>query len=112
MQGFNPELKVGMQAMIIGVRYPENAHKIGKVVTIEGLGSIGDVPGWYSQPYSETKLTFDLALVSGIGPTPGILNGMSSIQQKYLMPLPPLDDDNFETDASKSTKQPKEAVKC
>lgn len=109
MQGFNPELKVGMQAMIIGTHQPKNSHVIGKMVTIEGLGNIGELRDeWFNEIYIGTPLPRPLALISGIGTGAGIIDGHSTIQQKYLMPLPPLDDDVI----VEATQKPKETAKC
>lgn len=105
MQGFNPELKIGMQAMIIGTHQPKNSHVIGKMVTIEGLGDAGELRDeWFNEIYVGIPLPRPLALISGIGTGAGIVDGHSTIQQKYLMPLPPLDDDDM-IFANENTKE-------
>lgn len=94
MQSFNPELKVGMQAMVIGVRHEKNAGIIGKIVTIEDLCGAGHVPdGWYEPQFTGKQAESPWALVTGIGHSGGHRRGCATIKQKYLMPLPPLDDD-------------------
>ncbi len=112
MQSFNPELKVGEQAMIIGVHNQKNAHKIGKIVVIEGLANAGEVcDDWFTEIHMGVSLKYDLALVSGIGDTPGIVGGFSIIQQKYLMPLPPLEDPSID-DCTFTPIVQKENAKC
>lgn len=109
MQSFNPELKVGMQAMIVGTRLPEHSHHIGKIVTIEDLADAGEVKdAWFTPNHYNTTLSVSLALISGIGKTVGINGNMSTIQQKNLMPLPPLDDD----DMIFANENVKETEKC
>jgi hypothetical protein len=94
MESFNPELKVGMQAMIVGVAMPENAGHIGKMVTIAALCDIGEsVQEWYDDNYNVLPLKYAMAIITGIGTGPHHKVGYATIQQKYLMPLPPLDDD-------------------
>lgn len=105
---FNPELKVGMQAMVIGVHQPKNSHMIGKVVTVEGLADIGEVRDeWFTEMFHGVALKHVVALVTGLGKTHGFIGECSLIQQKYLMPLPPLDDDVII-----EATQIKETAKC
>lgn len=112
MQGFNPELQVGMLAMIVGVKHQENAHKIGQTVVIEGLANVGEVrDDWFTEIHMGVALQHNLALVSGIGPTPGIVGGFSLIRQKYLMPLPPLEDPSID-DCTFTPIVQKENAKC
>lgn len=109
MQGYNPELKVGMPAMIINVRQMKNLHMIGKMVTVIDLADIGDVKDeWFTEKHHGVNLKVALALIDGVGDCAGVLNGYSTIQQAHLMPLPPLDDDVI----IEATEKPKETVKC
>lgn len=109
MQGFNPELKIGMQAMIINVTQPQNAHLIGTMVTIEDLRGVGEsVQQWYEDIYTVLPLKVDMAIVTGIGTGKHHKEGYSTIQQRHLMPLPPLDDDVIIL----ATEKPKETEKC
>lgn len=106
---FNPELKVGMLAMVINVRMPEHTRHIGKTVMIEDLADVGEIKdSWFTDEYQGRKLGASLALISGLGKTQGVNGNMSTIQQKHLMPLPPLDDDVI----IEATQKPKETVKC
>lgn len=108
MHSFNPELKVGMLAMVINVRLPEHVVHIGKTVLIEDLADAGEIKNdWYASEYQGIKLAVPLALISGLGKTPGVNGNMSTIQQKHLMPLPPLDDDVII-----EATQTKETAKC
>lgn len=100
MQGFNPELKIGMQAMIIGCKQPKNTWVIGKMVTIESLHVVGEqVPDQYlSDSFKENQqskgsFTVNVAIVSGVHTNESLLENHAVINQAYLMPLPPLDDD-------------------
>jgi NDP-sugar pyrophosphorylase family protein len=100
MQSFNPELKVGMLAMIIGCKQPKNSWVIGKMVTIEALHQAGE-----SVPYAFLTEEFkagnsdrspfqsNCAIVRGIHVNTSIIEDHAVINQVYLMPLPPLDDD-------------------
>lgn len=109
MQSFNTELKVGMQAMIIGVALPENAGYVGKMVTIEALLDVGEsVQQWYDEGYSVTPLKYAMAIITGLGTGKHHKPGYATIQQKYLMPLPPLDDDVI----IEAAQKPKETSKC
>ena len=93
MQGFNPELKVGIPAMVVGVRDPKNSHIIGKMVVIEALCDAGLVPPEWYDPVFVKDTDYSLALVTGLGDRRGHRKSCSTIQQRHLMPLPPLDDD-------------------
>lgn len=109
MQSFNPELKVGMQAMIIGVHQPKNVHLIGKVVMIEALLAIGDsVQEWYVDTYTVSPLKYNMAIITGLSTGLHHKEGYSTIRQEHLMPLPPLDDDA----TIFANENVKEAEKC
>ncbi len=116
MKSFNPELKVGMQAMVIGCKQPKNSWIIGKVVTIEALCVIGEsVPDEFrsalaqqTPPESRGKFVIDVAIVSGYHTNPSMAENHGISDRKYLMPLPPLDDDVI----VESTETPKETSKC
>lgn len=108
MQSFNPELKVGMQAMVINVHHPENTHLIGKLVMVEALLSVGEsVQEWYDSAYTVLPLKFNMAIVTGVGTGKHHKDGYATFKQIYLMPLPPLDDD-----AIIEATQTKETAKC
>lgn len=116
MQSFNSELKVGMQAMVIGCKHPENSWIIGRVVTIEALFVIGEsVPyefrsplGKLTPPERRGKFAVDVAIVSGYHTNPYMAENHGISDRKYLMPFPPLDDDAI----IESTETPKETSKC
>lgn len=94
MESFNPQLQIGMQAMVINVHHEKNSHLIGKMVTVEALCDSGMVPGeWFNPVFENRKAEFALALVSGLGTAGGHKADCATIQQRHLMPLPPLDDD-------------------
>lgn len=93
MEGFSGKLEVGQMAMVVGCRDPRNSHVIGKIVTIEGLCDIGPVPPEWYNPVFEKDTDINLALVTGLGSRGGHRENCSTIQQRHLMPLPPLDDD-------------------
>jgi hypothetical protein len=80
----NTELKVGMLAMIINVERPQNADKIGIVVTILDLMDLQQSKEYFLL-YRDKEVTHPYAIVEGAG------NG-TSIRQDYLIPLPPLGD--------------------
>lgn len=111
MQGFNPELKIGMQAMIIGVRNPDNAWAIGKLVVIEAFVEVGEClpPEFTAQGFASThKNPEKMAIVSGVHTHYLVIENHANINIKYLMPLPPLDDDVI----IEATQKPKELAKC
>lgn len=93
MEMFNDKIEVGMQAMIIGTRFPENSHLIGKIVVVECLTHKGeimpqqfvvqDLEGLESKIEGAIVFSQDIKL-KGMHP------GYSHINRKYLMPLPPL----------------------
>jgi hypothetical protein len=100
MQSFNPELKVGMPAMIIGCKQPKNSWVIGKMVTIEALCEKGEAVAepfqseqWKATGYEGGTFISDVAIVRGIHTNPAIIDDHAVINVTYLMPLPPLDDD-------------------
>lgn len=112
----NPELKVGMLAMIIGCKQPRNSWIIGRIVTVEALFRIGEcVPEQYRSEFGiqhdpEVRGAFkvDVAIVSGYNVSPLIIDNHGVIGQRHLMPLPPLDDDA----KLFNTETPKETEKC
>lgn len=93
MEMFNDKIEVGMQAMIIGTRFPHNSHLIGKIVTVEVLTHVGqvvpkqfilgDLEGIQSKIEGAFVFSPDIKF-SGMKP------GYSHLNRKYLMPLPPL----------------------
>lgn len=119
MQG---KLEIGMPAMIIGTGSPENSWLIGSVVTVEGFWKMGqDVTDVYLG-VREAGLTVEVGpkciayvLVSGCKRTGKTKSGdfkmrpgFANIQEKNLMPLPPLDDDAI----IEATEKTKETEKC
>lgn len=117
-RGMNTELKVGMLAMIIGCRQPENRETlIGKVVTIEALPNLGDnIVEFYNGEHTVIRENHpDVAICYGAqGKTrQSTKDGLSTlndniarIDRKNLMPLPPLGDvyDQEMTDEMENTK--------
>lgn len=119
MQG---KLEIGMPALIIGVGAPENSWVIGSVVTVEGFWKVGqDVSDAYigvkesgSSVVVGNKCVA-LVLVSGCKRTGRTMSGefympagFANLQEKNLMPLPPLDDDAI----IEATEKLKETEKC
>lgn len=114
MQGFNPELKVGMLAMIIGCKQPKNTWVIGKMVTIEALHESGEnVPDEFltkefkAGGNDRSPFLSNVAIVRGIHVNTSIIEDHAVVSQMYLMPLPPLDDDVII-----EATQTKETAKC
>lgn len=117
-QGTNTELKVGMLAMIIGCRQPENRDTlIGKVVTIEALPDVGDnIVEFYDGEHTVIRENHtNIAICYGAeGKARRCTNdGLSTLKdnytrhnRKYLMPLPPLGDvyDQEMVDEMENTK--------
>jgi NDP-sugar pyrophosphorylase family protein len=100
MQSFNSKLEVGMQAMVIGCKQPKNSWVIGKMVTIEALCQKGEnVPDEFlseqfkAEDSDRTPFLSNVAIVRGIHVNTSILFNHAVINEMYLMPLPPLDDD-------------------
>lgn len=112
----NPELKVGVPAMIVGCKHPENSWLIGKVVVVEALFQIGEVLSdefrselmKKTPPEARAPFTLDVAVVSGCQVNENMLVNHCVVAQSHLMPLPPLDDDAKLLD----TEIPKETEKC
>ena len=96
MKPFNNMLEVGMKAIIIGTRLPENSWLIGKVVTVECFLSSGEeIPQRYTTSDMKTgQLAEIFVVVSGeIGRlTTRWREGFRMFNPKNLMPLPPLDE--------------------
>lgn len=100
MQSFNQELEIGMMALIVGCKQPKNVWVIGRMVTIESLHQKGEqVPDQFlsdsfkGSGKGKTVFETNVAIVRGIHTNVSILEDHAVIDQKYLMPLPPLDDD-------------------
>lgn len=97
----NSELKVGMKALVIGCKHPKNSWIIGRMVTIEALCVMGEsVPDEFRSPMAQLtppdrrgKFVVDVAIVSGYHTNAHMAENHGISDQKYLMPLPPLDDD-------------------
>lgn len=115
MQSFNPELKVGMPAMVIGVLHPQNSHLIGKMVVVEALFSIGEImpesycsDSWIASGRKYNPFKKNVAIVEGCHINPAMKEPFALFDQKNLMPLPPLDDDAIIF----ANEEEKELVKC
>lgn len=103
-QGMNTELKVGMLAVIIGCKQPENRDAlIGKVVTIEALPDHGDnIVEFYDGEHTVIRENHpNIAICYGAQAKVNrdTTDGLSTLKdshtrldRKYLMPLPPLGD--------------------
>lgn len=105
METFNDKIEVGMQAMIIGTRFPENSHLIGKIVTVEALYEEGEQLGHLFYPITEVKAGHILAHISAEGlylemNGSSLPSNESLLQPKYLMPLPPLKEKSKEKEAT------------
>lgn len=84
--------------IIIGCHHPQNSGCIGRVVTIVDFVSKGDLlPDRYMRIENEHGVTAKapLAVITGSGVTGDnvMIDGFIFINVKYLMPIPPLDDD-------------------
>ena len=82
MTPFNNELQIGQPAMIINVEYEKNRHLVRTVVIIHDLLSPEQAELEVFEPKGQGYATY-------------ILESDSIecfIQQRYLMPLPPLGD--------------------
>lgn len=78
------ELQVGQPALIINVEYDRNRHKVGKCIIVDRLLSLEDsIQGVYGAevPYASY---IDESQIENF------------IQQRFLMPIPPLGDDILE----------------
>ena len=105
MEMFNDKIEVGIQAIIIGTRYPENAHLIGKIVTVEALYEKGEQLDHLFYPATKVKAGHTLAHISAGGlylelNGGSMPNNESLLQPKYLMPLPPLKEKTKEKEAT------------
>lgn len=81
------ELQVGQPALVINVELEENRHLIGKCITVIGLHSKEEAQmvlgkEHANEPYATHRCHGGL--------------GRRWIRQRYLMPIPPLDDDILE----------------
>lgn len=82
--------------MVINVEKRTNEHVIGKTVIVDTLMSVDESKEWFwwrdaddvKEPYALIKLD---------GPLKGI-------RQRYLMPIPPLDDDILDEYILEETK--------
>lgn len=100
MEGFNSKIEPGMQAMIIGTRLPENSHLIGRIVVVEALTQVGvGIPNQFidKEFFDEvvSKVEGAVAYMSGLK-VRGMETDYMHIAQKYLMPLPPLEEEELQ----------------
>lgn len=103
METFNNKLEVGMLAMVIGVNKPENTHLIGSVVTVEGFTKPGDdVKRFFDIPDDIELAPVKIHSVvvsncnvtgSTVAKTYSMLAGHAFFDEKHLMPLPPLKEE-------------------
>jgi hypothetical protein len=114
MQPFNNMLSVGMQAMIINTNQAKNKDLIGKIVTVEALPERGDnIAHYWDVPEgSDIRANYgeQAVIVSGVPRQVEaytacgenrIKFGFADLAAKHLMPLPPLPDEEFETESEK-----------
>lgn len=80
---FNNDLQVGQPAMVINVEQEKNRDKIGIVVVVEELLSLEDSKQRILGGHVHVKEPYAFFTHAGCE---------SAIIQRYLMPLPPLDD--------------------
>lgn len=111
MKTFNNELKVGDLAMIINTHCPENRHLIGSVVKVEMFMQVGDIMTDYYlgaasagvmvvvKPSCTARVLVSGCRVTGKSSGEGfsMRDGYCNINEKYLMPIPPLGDDVLDT---------------
>lgn len=115
MQPFNNMLAVGMKAMVINTFQECNRHLIGKVVTIEALPDKGDdVSMYFDVPENvvvRANYVSPVAITSGIDAQASskdsngnsIKYGFADFKREYLMPLPPLNEKEIETEKQLET---------
>ncbi|AMR57502.1 hypothetical protein vB_PsyM_KIL4_0100 [Pseudomonas phage vB_PsyM_KIL4] len=102
---FEGKLEIGGLAMIIGCTKPENNWIIGKIVKIEMFTSVGDNLTWLYPSAAATGTviedTPEIAICSGLSTNNTtnmghpILKNHIKIGKKYLMPLPPLEEEEL-----------------
>ena len=115
MQGFNQGIQIGQQALIIGTRQLKNSFLIGRIVTVEDFWEAGED---VSRSYLEAEGRQIIYNGSADGPCAVVSSsdykhtgktksgefsmptGRFPILVKYLMPLPPLDDQTYSEDVS------------
>lgn len=102
MQKFEGKLEVGGLAIVIGCRWSENSWAIGKVVELHAATPVG---GRVSCKYTRNRKSFHNQLDSDgwviyiDGHRGSLMNdGFALIESKYLMPIPPLSDNELETE--------------
>lgn len=92
----NNDLQIGQPAIVIGCHHPENSWIIGKTVTvvdfIDNGAKMPDVYFTNGNPF-DVPANANLAVVKGVCTAGEIIDNHSFIKPKYLMPIPPLDDD-------------------
>ena len=98
MKLFNNELDVGMKAIIIGTRLPENSHLIGRVVTVEAILGPGEGDKRFLREGQIMKVASGriIAMCSGAGgheqSRKRYIDNHLALDTKNLMPLPPLEE--------------------
>lgn len=84
------ELQVGQPALVINVEFEENRDLVGKCVTVLELMSTEQSKEYfYDAPKDYVTEPYALIQIEGD-------DYESGIRQRYLMPIPPLDDDILE----------------
>lgn len=102
---FDGKLEIGMLAMIINTRHEANRSLIGKIVTIEEIPAIGDdVSHLFPTATNVIRENHpDIVICSGASaPYPSVTSRGDAVREGYvrlasknLMPLPPLDEEEF-----------------
>ena len=82
------DLEVGKPALIINVEQSRNSHMIGKCVVPLQLLSVEESIDYFEEP--DIKEPYAVIKIG--------LEG--AIQQRFLMPIPPLDDHTYSEDVS------------
>jgi hypothetical protein len=96
MERFDSRIEVGMQAIVIGTKYPVNSYLIGRVVSVEALTEKKKKmpPEYLDDGMDDPTISeIDGAIVQGEGLQHfGLKPNLVHISRKNLMPLPPLEE--------------------
>lgn len=100
---FEGWLEIGGLALIVGCEKPENSWVIGKIVTIEVFNNLGDDITWLFPTARFVQETYpDMVVCSGVDSKSVTSHGQAilpnhlRINKKYLMPLPPLEEEELQ----------------
>lgn len=80
------ELQVGQPALVINVEFAMNSELIGKCVTVVRIMSLDESIDYFDRDDSYVNEPYTVIRIKGDLPD-------GAIRTRYLMPIPPLDDD-------------------